>query len=447
MAAIKNIKYLIIGNSAGAIGAAEAIREADKAGTIAIVSDEPYPAYSRPLISEYLAHPYPIEKMLYRQPDFYEKNRIQTILGEKAVKIDSAARTVTLQSGRELAWHKLLLATGGAPIVPATEGVNLKGVFTFNRLDDAKAIDASINWHRRKIKAVVIGGGLIGVSITEALVKRGVDVVIVEMKDRVLNTILDEEASALEAQALLQAGINVITGHTASRINSNLPGEVSSVTLDDGRVIHCEMVIIAIGVRPRLDLVAGSDIKVNRGILVDRRMETSAPGIYACGDVAEAYDFVTGENRLTPIWPNAYEGGRVAGLNMAGQPAEYRGGTAMNALKYFNVNIASAGLVLPPDDSCETLLNRHDGIYRKVIVKNGKLAGLIYAGDIEKSGIVYNLMKDGVNVDAFKEALVADDFGLASLPEAAWRSKLARPDVEPVPITAAEKPEEAVIGD
>src|SRR4030042_1948398 len=131
---------------------------------------------------------------------------------------------------------------------------------------------------------------------------------------------------------------------------------------------------------------------------------------------------------------------------MAGQPTEYRGGTAMNALKYFNVNIASAGLVLPPDDSCETLLNRHDGIYRKVIVKNGKLAGLIYAGDIEKSGIVYNLMKDGVNVDAFKETLVADDFGLASLPEAAWRSKLARPDVEPVPITAAEKPEEAVIG-
>ena len=111
MAAIKSIKYLIIGNSAGGIGAAEAIRELDDAGTVAIVSDEPYPAYSRPLISEYLAHPYPVEKMLYRQTDFYEKNRIQTIFGEKAVKIDPAARTVTLQSGRELSWQKLLLAT------------------------------------------------------------------------------------------------------------------------------------------------------------------------------------------------------------------------------------------------------------------------------------------------------------------------------------------------
>src|SRR4030042_3069472 len=97
MASIKNIKYLIIGNSAGGIGAAEAIREADKAGTIAIVSDEPYPAYSRPLISEYLASPYPVEKMLYRQPDYYEKNRIQTIFGEKAGKIDTAARPGTLQ--------------------------------------------------------------------------------------------------------------------------------------------------------------------------------------------------------------------------------------------------------------------------------------------------------------------------------------------------------------
>ena len=446
MTAIKKIKYLIIGNSAGAIGAAEAIREADAAGTLAIVSDEPYPAYSRPLISDYLAHPYPVDRMLYRQPDFYEKNNIQAILGEKAIKVDPAARTATLESGRELAWQKLLLATGGAPIVPATEGINLQGVFTFNRLDDAKAIDAFLNRHRRKIKAVVIGGGLIGVSVTEALVKRGVDVVIVEMKDRILNTILDEEASALESKALLPAGVNIITGHTATKINSNLPDEVSSVTLDDGRVIYCEMVIVAIGVRPRLDLVAGSKIKTNRGILVDRRMETSADGIYACGDVAEAYDFVIGENRLTPVWPNAYEGGRAAGLNMAGQPTEYKGGTAMNALKYFGVNIVSAGLVVPPDSTYETLLNRHDSIYRKVIIKNGRLAGLVYAGDIEKSGIVYNLMKDGANVDAFKKALVADDFGLASLPEAAWRSKLAQPAVPPVPITAAEKPEEAPIG-
>ncbi|OGO42934.1 MAG: hypothetical protein A2137_01815 [Chloroflexi bacterium RBG_16_58_8] len=449
MAATKKIKYLIIGNSAGGIGAAEAIREADRAGAITIVSDEPYPAYSRPLISDYLAHPGPVEKMAYRQPDFYEKNGIQALLGEKVARVNPAERTVELESGATLAWQKLLLATGGTPILLKMEGIQSKGVFTFNKLDDARAIDEALNCHRKEARAVVIGGGLIGVSVSEALVKRGAEVTIVEMKDRVLNTILDEETSALEAAALSRNGINVITGHTAQKINSYLPGQVSGVTLDDGRVLPCEIVIVAIGVRPRLDVVAGTNIKVNRGIVVDRYMATSAPGVYACGDVSEAHDFVYGENRLTPIWPNAYEGGRTAGLNMAGQKEAYRGGTAMNAMKYFGVHIVSAGMVVPPDDTYETLINQHDGTYRKVILKGGKLMGLVFAGDIEKSGIVYNLMKDGVDVPGYKKSLVADDFGLASLPAANWQSKLARPSDSPAAaaITAPEAPEEAVIGD
>jgi NAD(P)H-nitrite reductase large subunit len=447
MSTATKTKYLIIGNSAGGIGAAEAIREVDRVGKITIVSDEPYPAYSRPVISEYLAQPCPFEKMLYRKPDFYEVNDIQFILGEKAVAINPAEHTVKLESGQLIKWHKLLLATGGAPIIPDMEGADLKGVFTFNKLNDAKAIDEFLNSRRGNIKATVIGGGLIGVSVTEALVKRGVEVTVVEMKDYVLNTILDEESASLEAEALEKAGVDIITDHTVAKINSQTAGEVSSVTLDDGRTLPCDMVIIAIGVRPRLDLVAGTKIETNRGIVVDRSMMTSMPDIYACGDAAEAYDFVLGENRPTPVWPNAYEGGRVAGLNMAGQKAEYTGGTSMNALKYFGLNIVSAGLVNPPDGGYETIVNRHNGIYRKVILKKGQLAGFIFAGDIEKSGIIYNLMKDGVNVDSFKQKLVADDFGLASLPEAAWRSKLARPSASAVAITAAEPMEEAVIGD
>jgi NAD(P)H-nitrite reductase large subunit len=226
-----------------------------------------------------------------------------------------------------------------------------------------------------------------------------------------------------------------------------LAGEVSGFTLDDGRALPCEIVVVAIGVRPRLEVIAESGIRTNRGILVDRRMAASSPDVYACGDVAEAHDFVYGENRLTPIWPNACEGGRVAGLNMAGETTEYPGGTAMNALKYFGINIASAGLVSPPDNSYETFINRHNDIYRKVIIKEGKLAGLIFAGDIEKSGIVYNLMKDGVNVSSFKKTLVADNFGLASLPEVNWRARLVQLSAESVAITSVEKPEEAIIGD
>ena len=448
MAPKKVIKYLIIGNSAGGIGAAEAIREVDKKGTITIVSDEPYQAYSRPLISEYLADPCPVEKMAYRRADFYDKNKIKTLFGEKVVRISPEAHTVTLESGAVLGWQKLLLAAGGAPIFPDMEGNRLKGVFTFNRLDDAKAIDDFLKESRGVVRAVVIGGGLIGVSVTEALVKRNVDVTVVEMKDWVLNTILDEEAADFEARALERANVKIITGHTAEKINSHLPGEVSGVTLDDGRVLPCRMVVIAIGVRPRLDAVAKSGIKINRGIVVDRRMKTSDPDIYACGDAAEAHDFVYGENRLTPVWPNACEGGRVAGLNMAGMEAEYAGGTAMNSLKYFGVYIASAGMVSAPDDSYETLVNRYNGVYKKVILKKGRLTGMVFAGDIEKSGIVYNLMKDGISVGKHKDSLLAGDFGLASLPKSVWKDRLERKPPAGAPVvTAIEEPEELVIGD
>jgi NAD(P)H-nitrite reductase large subunit len=170
MAKIDKIKYLIIGNSAGGIGAAEAIRELDSAGTMAIISDEPYPAYSRPLISEHLFEGRPLEKMLYRLADFYEKNNIQTLFGEKVADIDFSGHSLKLKSGRTLEWQKLLLATGGVPIVPKMEGGDAKNVFTFTKLDDAKAIDKFLNKHKGDTRALVIGGGLIGVSATEARV-------------------------------------------------------------------------------------------------------------------------------------------------------------------------------------------------------------------------------------------------------------------------------------
>ncbi len=446
MTSMEKVKYLIIGNSAGGIGAAEAIREVDNKGSVAIVSDETYPAYSRPLISEYLDDGYSLERMLYRPADFYAKNNIKTLFGEKVTQLNARGHTLKLESGKSIGWEKLLLATGGTPIILKIPGTDLEGVFTFNKLDDARAIDEFLKRYIKKIRAVVIGGGLIGASVTEALLKRNVTVTIVEMKDRVLNTILDEETSAVVAKALEEAGVEILTDRTAVRIDSYFPGEVSGVTLDNDRSISCEMVIIAVGVQPRLDLVVKSGLKVNRGIIVDRHMATSAPDVYACGDVAEAFDFIYGENRLTPIWPNAYTGGRTAGRNMAGITEEYPGGTAMNAVKYYGLKLVSAGLVVPPDDSYEVIRETHDDIYRKVILKDGKLAGLVFAGDIEMSGIIYNLMKDGIDVSEFKETLVSDNFGLTSLPDEVRKSRLEPPPEKYISVvTSIEEPEEVVV--
>jgi NAD(P)H-nitrite reductase large subunit len=413
-------KYLIIGNSAGGIGAAEAIREKDKKNSITIISDEPYPAYSRPLISEYLACERTIEEMLFRPADFYSQNNIDLMLGKAVKSLDLTRRLVELSSGEKITWQKLLLATGGIPIVPKMKGVDKKGVFKFLTLDDAKAINKFLKDYSR---AVVIGGGLIGVSVSEALTKRDVTVTIVEMKDRVLNTILDERASSIAEEMLAEVGIRVIVNNTVTKIIGETA--VEGVVLDSGETIPCDLVVIAIGVLPRTELVLGTEIKVNRGIVVDRYMATSFPDVYSCGDVAEAYDFVFGTNRLTPIWPNAYFGGRIAGFNMAGVKTEYIGGTAMNSVNYFGLDITTAGIVNSVDGSnYEVLTSCKDGAYQKVMLNDGLVVGMVFVKDIEKSGMIFGLMRDKVNVNDFKQSLLTDDFGLAYLPQELWRERL-----------------------
>jgi len=414
-------KYLLIGNSAGGIGAAEAIRQVDKKGALTIISDEPYPAYSRPLISKYLTGERTLEGILFRPFDFYDQNNIVFLPGKKVSHLELDHQSAQLEDGEQIAWEKLLLATGGKPIFPRMKGSSKRGVFTFTNLDDAKAIDKFLDNDR---KAVVIGGGLIGISVTEALIKRGVDVIIVEMKERILNTILDQQASLMAEEVLKQAGVEIIAGQTVVKVNGR--GTVEEVILDNGAAIPCDLVVVAIGVSPRPELALDAKLEINRGIVVDRHMATNHPGVYACGDVAEAYDFVYGENRLTPIWPNAYLGGRIAGLNMVGITDEYPGSTAINSLNYFGIDIAAAGMpTAPNDDGYETINKQEGNIYQKVILKNDLIMGMIFVRNIEKSGIIFGLMRDRVNVESFKQSLLADDFGLAFFPRALWQERLA----------------------
>jgi NAD(P)H-nitrite reductase large subunit len=154
-------------------------------------------------------------------------------------------------------------------------------------------------------------------------------------------------------------------------------------------------------------------------------MATNYPDVYSCGDAAEAYDFVYGTNRLTPIWPNAYLGGKIAGFNMAGIETEYPGGTAMNSLNYFGLDIVSAGIVIPPDNgSYEVFTEQKDGIYKKVILRNDLIVGMLFVRDVDKSGIIFGLMRDRAKVGSFKQTLLADDFGLVSLSRELWQQRL-----------------------
>jgi len=417
-------KYLIIGNSAGGVGAAEAIREVDNEGSLVIVSDEPYPAYSRPLIAKFLAGERSLEGMLYRPADFYVQNNILFLPGNEVTHLELDEQTAQLADGEHICWERLLLAAVGIAIAPKIEGIAKNGVFGFATLDDARAIGKFLQ--NGADEAAVIGGGLIGMSVAEALTKRGIEVTIIELKERILNTILDEQASFMVEKAIRQAGAAITTGHSVTEI-SGTPA-AGGIILDNGEVIPCDLVVMAIGLLPRTQLALDAGMKVNRGIVVDHHMAASHKDVYSCGGVAEAYDFVYGEDRLTPIWPNAYIGGRIAGYNMAGVEAEYAGGTAINSLNYFGIDIVSAGMPTPPDnDSYEVISQREGGVYRKIVLQDDLIKGMIFVGNIEKSGMVFGLMRDRVNAASFKQSLLFDGFGLALLPRALWQARLETP--------------------
>ncbi|MFC1905352.1 NAD(P)/FAD-dependent oxidoreductase [Chloroflexota bacterium] len=413
-------EYLIIGNSAGGIGAAEAIRCIDKKGSITIVSEEQYPAYSRPLISKYLTNERILEEILFRPPDYYSQNDINLLMGTKVNRLVLNDSIAQLQNDNQISWQKLLLATGGMPIIPSIDGLDKKGVFGFLTIKDADEIAAFIKPGQH---AVVIGGGLIGISVTEALKKLELDVTIIELKDNLLNTILDQEGSSIVENVLKKVGIKILVNSTVSAIIGDKA--VEGVVLNTGESIPCDMVIIAIGVVPRIELALNTEIETNRGIIVDRYMATSFPNIYACGDAVESYDFVSDSNRVIPIWPNAYIGGMQAGYNMAGVRTQYPGGTAMNSLNYFGLDIATAGVVVTTDESKFEIISKHNnGVYKKLVLNGDYINGMVFIGDIEKSGMIFGLMRDRVNVNNFKQELLSDYFGLAYLPKQLWQERL-----------------------
>jgi len=412
-------KYVIIGGSAGGIGAVEAIREVDPMGELTVISEEPFPQYSRPMISEYISREATLETMKYRGDQFWKKNNVQTLTGRTAVNIDFTKKQVELEGGTKVDFEKLLIATGGRPFVPRMEGGEKDGVFTFTELSSAKGLESKLEQSK---SAVVIGGGLIGVSTAEALVKRGINVTLVELEEHILNLILDDKASEIAEKVLSEAGVTVITGQTVQRIlgRKDNEGSVGGVVMTDGKEIPCDLVVVAIGVIPRTELIKETEVKLNRGIVVNRFMRTNIPDVYACGDVAEAHDFLINGNRVLPLWPLAHIGGRVAGYNMAGKKAEYAGGTVMSSLKYFDLPIIAVGNTHPEDIGNYDVLVEHQPekiVYKKILVKDNVIVGFIFLGDIEKAGILFHLLKNRVDVSEIKDKLLSEDFGIVTLPE------------------------------
>lgn len=413
-------KYVIIGGCAAGTGAVEAIREVDPTGTITVIAEEIYPQYSRPMISELVSGKIDMAKMLVRDEAFWQKHNVQALTGRIATSINTHGKTILLDNGEKISYNKLLLATGGKPFLPKMDGADKDGVFTFTKLATAEHLIVKINNAHAK-KAVIIGGGLIGVSVSEALVKRGLNVTLIESKNNILSLILDGTSSKMVEAAIRKAGLSITTGLTVQKIIGTAKDDriVGGVILTDGEQMQCDIVIIAIGVIPRTELANGTHLKVNRGIVVDNYMQTNVPDIYASGDVAEAFDFVANENRQLPLWPLAHDQGKTAGYNMAGKKVAYSGGTNMSALKYYGIPMISIGLANPQNPTAYEIIVKYEpekSLYKKLVIKDNIIVGMTFVYAIERAGIFFGLMKNKINVEKFKQELLSETFGLATLP-------------------------------
>lgn len=412
----KSYDYLILGNSTAGAAAIEAIRRADPDGSLAVVSDQTNHVYSAPLITYVLAGKVPEDKLYTRARDFYQANKADTYFGAAVTQIKPAEHEVVLDSGAVVGYGKLLIATGGMPIVPPLPGVDLAGVFSFTRHDDMCRVREYIQ-RNNVTQAVVVGGGMIGIKVAEAFAYLKLDTTVVELADRVLALALDETGSAIAKRTMEQKGIRVITGSGVTSIGGN-DGKVQSVTLDSGSRLPCQLVIMAVGVRPNTKLAVQAGLAVNRGILVDDEMRTSDNDIYAAGDVAEAFDPLLGECRPIAIWPAAFMQGEVAALNMAGQNEKYDGSIPMNSIQVCGLPTISVGLISPPEDAEVLEYRSPDGnSYRRMFIVGDRIVGAVFVGDIDRAGIITGLIRQGIDVSSFKEKLIQRDLGLLSLPK------------------------------
>jgi len=411
-------EVLILGNSAAAVGAIEGFRRVDRVTPITLVAKEPYQAYSRPLISHLLAREIGETRMYLRPSNFYMTNGVQTILGEKARSVDPVRRRVLTTAG-PIEYGKLLIAVGGHPVIPPIKGLGRglpAGVFTFTGWNDAVAIDRWLK-SRPVRQAVVLGGGLIGIKAAEALQARLIKVHMVELADHVLPLALDNYAAGMAAERIRQAGVSLECGTTVERVHAD-PAGVTGVDLRSGKHIPCEMLVVAIGVKPATELVRNTRIKCDRAIVVDEHCETTLPGIYAAGDVSQATDLITGEKRAIPIFPRACMQGRTAGINMAGGLARADRSFAMNSVDVFGLSTVSVGLANACGNNLEVLekAGPAGGSYRRIVIRDGMVVGALFAGKIDRAGIVTGLIRAKINVSAIKDMLINDELGLLSLP-------------------------------
>ncbi len=391
------MNYVIIGNSAAAVGCVEGIRQVDKTGSITILSNEPHHTYSRPLISYLIYGKTDEDRMKYRPDDFYTKNGCTALLGVTATKIDKDNKQVILDDGKTVPYDKLLVATGSKPFVPPMQGLEkVKNAFTFMTLDSAKALDAALTPESR---VLIVGAGLIGLKCAEGIAKKVSSITVVDLANRILPSILDEEGSAIMQRHIESKGVRFVLGDSVKEFTE------TTAELNGGDSIAFDIVVLCVGVRPNVELVKDAGGTVGRGIATDEFCRTDIPDVYAAGDCSESLDITDGACKVLALLPNAYMQGETAGLHMTGTEKPYNKALAMNAIGFFGLHIITAGCY----QGEEFVKRGKDGkTYKKLVYANNRLKGYILIGDIARAGIYTALIREQTPLDTIDFDLIRE---------------------------------------
>ena len=340
------IRYLIIGNGAAGVTAAETIRQHDSYGEITIVSAEPYPMYSRPGLAYVFINEISQKQVFARKPEWYQQMRLNLLFGT-AVSLDVDRQEVRLEDGRILPYDRLLIATGARAVPPPYPGADLKGVHYLDTLDGTKAL---MKQSKRRRRAVVIGGGITALEMTEGLSHHGVDTHYFLRRNQLWGKVFNDAEAKILEERMRHHGVTIHYNTEATEILGDRRGRVRAVRLKNGEEFKCNIVGVAIGVRPLIDLVQNSPIKTDRAILVDETMQSSVRNVYAAGDCAQVYDSWTERHMLDILWPSAVAEGRAAALNMAGTTYKYEKGSPFNACLLFGLHITTMGQINPRNE-------------------------------------------------------------------------------------------------
>ena len=402
------MKHLILGAGPAGVIAAETIRKHAPHDEITLVGDEPEAPYSR------MAIPYLLignigesGTHLRHGAGHFETQRI-TLKRGRAVSLDTAARTVKLDSGEALAYDRLLIATGSSPATPPIPGIDGPGVRACWTLADARAIMAQATPGSRVLQ---MGAGFIGCIIMEALAARGVKLSVVEMGDRMVPRMMGPTAGGMIKQWCEKKGVAVHTGARVEAIERPAGGALRA-RLSNGQTLEADLIISATGVKPNIGFLEGSAVKCLLGVLTDEHLQTSVPGVYAAGDCAEAFDKVSGKTIVSAIQPNAAEQARVAALNMVGQRAELKGVTQINVLDTLGLISASFGNWegVPGGQHAELTEpdERTGGRHLSLQFADGKLVGCNAIGWTQHVGVMRGLVEGEVPLGEWKDKLLAD---------------------------------------